>query len=111
MKKNTINFIIDLIAFIDLLAITFTGVIMKFVLPPGTGGRHRLLTEPAGLGRNFEQRGSHIKELWTMSRHQWGHIHYILASIFIILMILHIVMHWKWIKNRFCPKCEQQQTD
>jgi hypothetical protein len=37
MKRSTLNFIVDLAAFLDLLGIIFTGLIMEYVLPPGTG--------------------------------------------------------------------------
>jgi hypothetical protein len=90
-----LNFIIDLAAFIDLLAIVFTGIIMKYILPPGTGGRGRQLSG----GRGTE----HIMDLWSMTRHQWGDVHFYLALLFIVLMTAlmtaHILLHWNWIKN------------
>ena len=38
MQRNTINFVIALLSFLNLLAIVFTGFVTKYVLPPGTGG-------------------------------------------------------------------------
>jgi len=93
MKRATVNFIVDLVSFVDLLGMAFTGIIMKYVLPPGTGGCGRLLH--GGRGRE------HIKELWSMSRHEWGRIHYCLALLFLALIVAHIVLHWSWIKNYF----------
>jgi len=90
VKRSTFNFIVDLAAFVDLLGMVFTGIIMKYVLPPGTGGR--------GLGRGAGG-GRHIKDLWSMTRHEWGDIHYYLALLFIVLMTAHILLHWTWIKN------------
>ena len=37
MKRNTLNFLIDLVSAIVLLGITATGLIVRFVLPPGSG--------------------------------------------------------------------------
>ena len=91
MKRSTLNFIIDLAAFIDLLAMVFTGIIMKYILPPGTGGRGRQFS--GGAGR--EQ----IKDLWSMTRHEWGSIHFYLALLFIVLITAHILLHWNWVKN------------
>jgi hypothetical protein len=91
IKRATINFIVDLISFLDLVGLTCTGLIMKYVLPPGTGGCGRLLH--GGPGR------AHIRTLWSMSRHEWGSIHYALAVIFLALMVVHIILHWSWIKN------------
>ncbi|MHC4705620.1 MAG: DUF4405 domain-containing protein [Planctomycetota bacterium] len=95
MKRSTVNFIVDLISFVDLLGMAFTGLIMKYILPPGTGGCGRL--EHDGRGR--EQ----IRELWSLTRHEWGSIHYCLALLFIALMVVHIILHWAWIKSYFKP--------
>jgi len=93
MKRATVNFIVDLVSLVDLLGMACTGFIMKYILPPGTGGLSRLRHE--GPGRE------HIKELWSMSRHEWGRIHYCLALLFLALMVVHIILHWSWIKNYF----------
>jgi len=91
MKRSSLNFIIDLVAFLNLLSLAFTGFIMKYILPPGTGGRGRQLH--GGLG------GEHIKDFWSMTRHEWGDIHFYLALLFIVLMTAHILLHWSWLKN------------
>jgi hypothetical protein len=93
MKRVTVNFIVDLVSFVDLLGLVFTGIIMKYILPPGTGGCGRLLS--GGWGRE------HIRDLWSMSRHEWGRIHYCLALLFVALIAVHIILHWSWIKNYF----------
>jgi hypothetical protein len=92
MSRNTVNFILDLVSFLNLLGLIFTGSIMRYVLPPGTGGLGRALHGGQGRGIN-------IKELWSMTRHEWGSIHFYLAVIFVVLMIIHIILHWKWIKS------------
>ena len=91
MKRTTLNFIIDFAALIDLVAMILTGFIMKYVLPPGSGGCGQTLH--GGRGRE------HIKALWSLTRHQWGTIHYCMALAFIVLMVIHIVLHWTWIKT------------
>lgn len=91
MKRSSLNFIIDLAGFINLLSLIFTGIIMKFILPPGTGGRGQLLHGGQG--------GEHIKDFWSLTRHEWGDIHFYLAILFIALMTIHIILHWTWLKN------------
>jgi hypothetical protein len=93
MKRSTLNFIVDLVSFLILLGLAFTGLIMRYVLPPGTGGRGRELHGGGGA----EQ----IKELWSMTRHEWGDIHFYMVVVFVILMVVHIVLHWGWIKSYF----------
>lgn len=93
MKRVTLNFIVDLVSFICLLGLVFTGFIIRAVLPPGTGGQGRQLHE--GLGRE------HIKTFWSMSRHEWGDVHFYLAVVFVVLVLVHIILHFSWIKNYF----------
>ncbi|UCE98925.1 MAG: DUF4405 domain-containing protein [Planctomycetota bacterium] len=80
-----------MISFVNLLGLAFTGFIIKYILPPGTGGCGRLCR--GGCGR------AHIKDFWSMTRHEWGDIHFYLAVLFVALMVVHLVLHWNWIKN------------
>ncbi len=91
MKRSTLNLIVDLVAFLDLLGIIFTGFIMEYILPPGTGACGREIS--GGMGRE------HIKDFLSMSRHEWGDVHFILALLFILLMTAHVLLHWSWICN------------
>lgn len=93
MKRAKLNFIVDLVSFIDLLSLAFTGSIMKYILPPGSGGH--------GLGFRGGRGPGQIQYLWSLTRHEWGNIHFYLAVLFAILMGVHIILHWGWIKNYF----------
>ena len=93
MKRSSLNFIVDFASFVSLVGIVLTGIILKYVLPPCTGGCGQALS--GGMGRE------HIKDLWSMTRHEWGSIHYCLALLFIVLMTAHVLLHWEWIKNCF----------
>jgi hypothetical protein len=91
MKRTTLNFIIDLIGFVDLLLLAATGSILRWVLPPGSGGYGRAFRGGRG--------GQHIKSLWGMGRHDWGDIHFVLSLLFLSVMLVHIILHWTWIKT------------
>jgi len=78
MRKNTLNLIVDLCSFAVMLALACTGLIMAFVLPPGTGGA-------GGLS------------LWGMGRHDWGDVHFVLALVLIGLILVHVLLHWSWV--------------
>jgi len=93
MKRTRLNFLVDIVSFLNLLCLGFTGYIMKFILPPGSGGLGRQLH--SGRGREP------IREFLSLTRHEWGDIHFYLAVVFLALMLLHIILHWTWIKNRF----------
>ncbi len=91
MKRSSLNFLVDIISLVDLLGMVFAGLVMKYVLPPGSGGLGRQLH--GGAGREP------VKTLMTLSRHEWGTIHFYLAAGFTALMLLHIYLHWGWIKS------------
>ena len=92
MLRSTMNFILDMMSFLNLSGLIFTGFVMKYTLPPGTGGTGRALH--GGTGRNVQ-----VRDLWSMTRHEWGSIHFYLAVAFVILMIMHAILHWRWIKS------------
>ncbi len=84
MSKNRLNLVVDTLAYLAMVALASTGLIMAYVLPPGTGGRHS--GEPA-------------LRLLGLGRHDWGDVHFYLAIALLVLMILHVILHWKWITN------------
>ena len=62
------------------------GIVIGWGLPHGRHGFRG--------GRGPEEE---VKLLW-MNEHQLGEIHLWLGIIFIVLMLAHLVLHWKWIK-------------
>jgi hypothetical protein len=94
MRRTTLNFTLDLLAFLDLLLLAATGAILRWVLPPGSGGGH-------GPGQGAGFRGGRepveVKELLGLGRHDWGSVHFILALLFLLLILAHLYLHWTWI--------------
>ncbi|MCW8963660.1 MAG: DUF4405 domain-containing protein [Gammaproteobacteria bacterium] len=78
MKRTNLNFIIDAIAFAGFAVLTTTGVLMRYILPPGSG---------------------HHTTIWSLDRHEWGGIHFWVSLIFFLILALHLVLHWKWIAS------------
>ena len=78
MKRTRLNFIIDIIAFIGFVVLITTGVLMRYILPPGSG---------------------HYSTIWSLDRHDWGGIHFWISIIFLLILTLHLVLHWRWIAN------------
>ena len=91
MRRTALNFIVDLIAFADLLLLGATGVVLKWVLPPGSGGHGRAFHGGRG--------GDQIRTLWGLGRHDWGDVHFVLSLLFLFLMLVHLLLHWTWIKT------------
>ncbi len=87
-NKAKINFVIDVLMFLCMMAIAGIGFFMKYVLIPG---KERWVK----YGRNVEI------YLFGMDRHEWGTIHLILGLTLLGLLVLHIVLHWKMILNLY----------
>ncbi len=80
MTRSTLNYLIDAVTLIVLLAMVATGLILEFVLPPGSGGiRHAPDT------------------LWSLARHDWGAVHFYAAITMAGFVALHLALHWNWV--------------
>ncbi len=76
MNRPRLNFLIDAVAFGAFVFLTTTGVLSRYVLPPGSG---RYAT------------------LWGLDRHGWGNVHFWVAVLLLGTLALHIVLHWRWV--------------
>lgn len=90
MRRVNSNFVIDVVALFALLLLVSTGLLLEFRLPPGSGGH-----EPYGLGRRALDRP--ITTIWGWTRHEWGEFHFWLACAFVVILVIHLVLHLKWI--------------
>ena len=81
MKRVTLNFLIDLVSLLVMLGLAATGLIVRYVLPAGSGGGGR------GAGRT----------LWGLGRHDWGDVHWWLALAGVGLLVVHVALHWTWV--------------
>lgn len=76
MKRSNLNFLIDILAFSCFLLLTTTGVLVHYVLPKESG---------------------YFKQIWGLERHQWGEIHFWIAIAFLLILALHLLLHWRWL--------------
>lgn len=84
MRRVQFNAIVNVVGFVAFLALAVTGLVELIFLPPGTGGRgsgHGPLVTVLGLGR-----------------HGWGDIHNFAGIVFLGIVGLHLVLHWRWVK-------------
>ena len=78
MKRTKLNFVIDVVAFVGFIVLTTTGVLMRYILPPGSG---------------------RYSTIWSLDRHEWGDIHFWISFVFFLILAFHLVLHWRWIVN------------
>jgi hypothetical protein len=76
MKRPNVDFIVDSLGFAGFVLLTATGVLMRYLLPPGSG---------------------HFTTIWTLDRHEWGSIHFWIAIAFMAVLAFHLFLHWRWI--------------
>lgn len=81
MRKTTLNLAVDLAACVVMMLLAATGLIVRYFLPAGSGGR--------GGGSQLA--------LWGLGRHDWGAVHFWLSIALGVLIVLHIVLHWSWV--------------
>lgn len=77
MKKIKINAINNILIFISFVLIAISGLVLKFELPQKNRG--------AGL-------------FWGWQQHDWLAVHDITGLVFTILIIVHLLLHVKWIR-------------
>ena len=80
MNKNKLKYVVDSLLFICVVGIAFIGILLGFVIPEGPSGSES------------------SKYFLNLHRHQWGNIHLYLSIAFVVLIIIHLILSWKWIK-------------
>ena len=81
LRRSTLNILVDTVALLLVAGMAFTGTIMRYILPPGSGGHGR------GAART----------LWGLGRHDWGDLHFVLAVVFGVVALVHVALHWAWV--------------
>lgn len=84
MNRTLINIVIDLIAAFLFLGMLATGYLLRFPLPPGSNKTH---------------------VLWGLTRHEWGDIHFWISLGLLLIMLLHLALHWNWIVTVIGKRC------
>ncbi|HLG30565.1 MAG TPA: DUF4405 domain-containing protein [Candidatus Brocadiales bacterium] len=79
MKRNLNNVINIIMLFLSLLTVS-TGFIIWFVIPRGHGSS--VCMPFAGL-----------------CRHTWASIHAYISLSLIVIMVVHLILHYRWLKK------------
>ena len=76
MTRQSLNFAVDWFAYALLTALVGTGLLLHFRLPPGSGAA----------------------SLLSMTRHEWGEVHFWIAVGLSAAVLVHLLLHASWIK-------------
>ncbi len=80
MKKTDLKYFVDILMFLCIVGIAGIGFLMGFFLAEGPTVREQ------------------EKYFLSLHRHQWGEIHLYLSLAFTVLVILHLLLNWQWVK-------------
>ena len=84
MEKQKLNFVIDALMFLCLMAMAGLGFLMEYVLLPGR--------------RAWAKYSRNVDLTWLgWDRHDWGEIHLYLAFTLLGLLCIHLFLHWQMI--------------
>jgi len=89
MNRTIANVIIDIIAAFLFLGMIATGYLLRFPLPPGS---------------------NKALSLWGYTRHQWGNFHFWISLGLLIVLVVHLVLHWNWIVTVIGKRCHLVKT-
>ena len=82
MDRNKFKFSVDILMFLDFLILAISGFILMKVYPAG---------EKSGMaGVRF-----------LLDRFAWLKVHDVTSILIMILLIIHLILNWNWIKGMF----------
>lgn len=90
-RRSTLNAIIDILQLATFIPTLATGLVLYVVFPDG--------------GYQGGQNASYIGQYLGLTRHEWLVFHDIASFAFASLVILHLVLHWRYYRPRYIRRC------
>ena len=81
MKRITINALVDIGCLVTFILSLATGLVIYLFLPEGSG------------------RGGSWAMYLGITRHQWVTLHNYTSFVFVALLIIHLLLHWKFFRH------------
>ncbi len=82
LKKSDWQYLVDTLLFICIVSMAFIGFLLGLVIPKGPKAAET------------------AKYFLGLHRHQWGNFHFYLSISFVILVVIHLIFSWNWIKGK-----------
>lgn len=83
MRRTQLNLWVDMVSLLLFWLVCVTGVILHWNLPPGSG--------------RMEVAHGPVQLLWGWDRHAWGKAHTLCSTLLVLVLCLHLALHWKWL--------------
>lgn len=88
VRKAIQNYILAAVLAIASIIEAVSGFVLWFALPHGAG---------VGGGQGWRALINGVSTFWGFTRDNWVSIHDWAAVALVVIVIAHIVMHWKWV--------------
>ena len=75
MRRSLIHYLVDVVLLLSVLTLVATGLLIYFVLPPGRGG----------------------DSVWSLTRHDWGEVHFWTSMVMLAAVVVHLAVNWTWV--------------
>lgn len=75
MQRRFLKFAIDVVLFLCAMGLLLTGLLLAYILPPGSGRW----------------------QVWGITRHEWGDVHFWIAMVMLGAAVLHVLLNWSWV--------------
>jgi hypothetical protein len=82
MQRTDWKYLIDVLLFLSIFGIVAIGVLLGFVIPRGPSAPEE------------------AKYFLGLHRHQWGDMHLYFALVFVLVLVVHLILEWSWIKGK-----------
>ena len=77
MSRTSINFLLDALLLTAFAVLVWSGMIVRFVFPPGPDARGWFL--------------------WGLAYDQWQTIQFAMVAVLALGILIHLMLHWSWV--------------
>jgi len=77
MSRTVVNFLLDCTLLAAFAVLIWSGVIVRFIFPPG----------PEAKGWS----------LWGLGYDQWATVQFAMVAILALGILIHVMLHWSWV--------------
>jgi len=78
LNKRDLQYFVDAVLFIAVCSVSVIGLLLGFVIPKGRAQES-------------------MKYFLGLHRHEWGSIHLFLSVSLLLLLCIHVGLHWTWV--------------
>lgn len=79
MSRTVVNFLLDVLLLLVLMALVGSALVVRFVFPAGTAANGWLL--------------------WGLDYDEWASVQFVTLCAILLAILVHVMLHWSWVCN------------